>query len=96
MGLGDAGSSGGRAEHVGNDGGNNSSKDANNDGGSNNENDGNNNNDRSDDTNNEGGEQIANEEGDENENDEEPIKLFVGQVREQKLERKLDQKRESV
>uniref|UniRef100_A0A7S4AS97 RRM domain-containing protein n=1 Tax=Pseudo-nitzschia australis TaxID=44445 RepID=A0A7S4AS97_9STRA len=80
MGLGDAGSSGGRDEHVGNDGGNNSSEDTNNGDGSNNENDDNNNNDGSDETNNEGGEQIANEEGDENESDEEPIKLFVGQV----------------
>eukprot|EP00536_Pseudo-nitzschia_multiseries_P000899 jgi/Psemu1/179721/e_gw1.11.180.1 len=35
---------------------------------------------RSDDTNNEGGEHVANEEGDENESEEEPIKLFVGQV----------------
>lgn len=79
MGLGETNGTGGGADSGGSkDGSNNVNNGANN-GSENNESQ--NNNEGSDETNNAGGErQIANEDGDESESQEEPIKLFVGQV----------------
>lgn len=90
MGLGETNGAGGGAPDGAKEGGESGNSNANN-GDANNESQ--NNNDGADGSNNAGGErQIAGEEGDGNGSDEEPIKLFVGQVREQK-ERNNDQQR---
>ncbi len=82
MGLGETNGAGGGAQDANKEGDESGNSDENN-GDANNESQ--NNNDGADGSNNAGGErQIAGEEGDGNGSDEEPIKLFVGQVREQK------------
>ena len=79
MGFGETNSAGGTPHDETKEGNNTGSNDADN-GGGNNENESNN--DGSDDSNNAGRErQVADGGGDENETEEEPIKLFVGQVR---------------